>query len=298
MKYLLILLALLYPWQINAAATKWVDFTLHNGHIYIPVTIEGIESHAILDSGAQLHGINKAFVGKNELELSKGPKIRVQGVHEVMKRTSYNQLKIELFGTEFLLDKVVESSLGHHSTGLLLGSGFFQPFIVQLDYPNKKIRILTRDTVDMDKVSNVNSTADRQRGMPIAEVLVNEKPFWFLVDTGSSGSILMERRYASQAGLLENIEGSTSSRGVNGFGTQDFATADVVGFGPYDIRDVKVRFPSEGEKTYLESQYSSTKSRIKGKKVVGIIGYDLFQHFIITLEYKEGRVHIALPKKD
>lgn len=289
----------LFFWAFNAysAGTQWIDFTLDRGHVFLPITVEGVETQVMLDSGAQVHGINKAFIGKNHLELNKGGKVRIQGVHDVERRTSYNNLHINFFATDFTLDKVIETNLGHHSVGLLMGAGFFNNFIVQLNYPKKQIRLLTRDTVDMKEVSNIPSMSDRGRGMPIAEVLINGKPFWFLVDTGNSGSIIMERRYASQVGLLDDVKGSTMSRGVNGSGMSDFAYASEVGFGPYDIKDVLVSFPAKGESMNLESQYSNTGSRIKGKKVVGIIGYDLMQHFLITLDYKDGKLHVALPKE-
>ena len=47
----------------------------------------------------------------------------------------------------------------------------------------------------------------------------------------------------------------------------------------------------------LESQYERTGSRIGGKRVVGLIGYDLLKDFVVTLDYRYGKLHIALPQK-
>jgi len=77
----------------------------------------------------------------------------------------------------------------------------------------------------------------------------------------------------------------------------DLPTFDVVKFGPYEIGDVKVSFLAEGQKTNLESQYERTGSRIGGKRVVGLIGYDLLKDFVVTLDYRYGKLHIALPQK-
>lgn len=295
MKYLLALALLIIPVRLFAAVSEWVDFTLHNGHVYLPVTVEGIETHVLLDSGSQVHALNKAFVDKNELKLATGAKMRIQGVHDTEDRTTYNNVNVNLFGSSFELDKVVEFNLGHHSSGMLLGAPFFYPFIIQINYPEKKMRLLTRDSVDMNKASNVKSMDNRENGMPIAEIAINGKSFWFLVDTGSSSSIFMERRFASQAGLLESIESSTTSSGVNGTGIQDVANASVVQFGPFEITDVKVSFPAEGETANLESQFSTTASRIKGKRIAGILGFGLFQHFLLTMDYKTGKIHVSLP---
>lgn len=295
MKYIVALTFLLFSFKLFAGATQWIDFTLVNGHIYLPVTVEGVKTHALLDSGSQVHAINRAFVAKNKLALSEGGKMRIQGVHSTEDRATYNGVDTNLFGVNFELDNVVEINLGHHETGLLLGAAFFYPFITQINYPDKKMRLLTRDTVDMSAASNVRSMDDKGSGMPIAEIEINGKSFWFLVDTGSTSGIFMERRYANQAGLLEAIEGSGSSRGVNSGGVQDIAVAKTVQFGPFQISDVPIRFPAPGETTNLEKQYSTTGTRIKGKRIVGILGYGLFKDFLLTLDYKTGKVHVDLP---
>ena len=70
----------LSPLVSFAGVTEWVDFKLENGHIKVPVKIEGIDTFAILDTGAQLNAINKAFVGKHDLSFNKGGKVRIDGV--------------------------------------------------------------------------------------------------------------------------------------------------------------------------------------------------------------------------
>jgi hypothetical protein len=252
-----ILLSLLFS-SFNAfsAVTAWTDFTLDNGHVFLPVTIEGIESRVMLDSGAQINSINRAFIGKHDLDLDKGRPVTVKGVYDVERRNAYNNVNVEIFNSDFELDSLVESSLGHHSNGMLLGAGFFNNFIVQLDYPHRKIRLVTRDSIDMGEVANVRANSQQGSGMPIAQVEINGVALWLLVDTGNAGTILINRRAAS-----------------------------------------KVSFPAEGQKTNLESQYERTGSRIGGKRVVGLIGYDLLKDFVVTLDYRYGKLHIALPQK-
>lgn len=96
--------------------------------------------------------------------------------------------------------------------------------------------------------------------------------------------------------MLDKVEGTSMSFGANSSGVNEFAMSDVVKFGPYEIGDVKVSFPAEGQKTNLESQYERTGSRIGGKRVVGLIGYDLLKDFVVTLDYRYGKLHIALPQ--
>ena len=67
-------------------------------------------------------------------------------------------------------------------------------------------------------------------------------------------------------------------------------------FGPFELENVLVTIPAEGKNSYLDSQYEKTGSRLKGKKVQGIIGYDVLKHFLITVDYKGGHAHIGLPE--
>ena len=109
----------------NAAVSQWTDFTLDNGHVFFPVNIEGIPTRVMLDSGAQINSINKAFIGKHQLELNRGSKVNVKGVYDVETRNAYNNVAVEIFGLPIELDGLVEGNLGHHSNGMLLGAGFF-----------------------------------------------------------------------------------------------------------------------------------------------------------------------------
>ncbi|MCZ8528279.1 aspartyl protease family protein [Alteromonas sp. PRIM-21] len=295
-RFSLFIFLLLSSCQVFGAATQWVDFTLDNGHVFLPVTIDGIESRVMLDSGAQINSINRAFVRKHDLTFDKGRPVNVKGVYGVEKRKAYNNVDVEIFGTTFKLDSLVETNLGHHSNGMLLGAGFFNSFVVQLDYPHRKIRLVTRDSVNMKEVANVPATTQQGTGMPIAQVEINGVPLWLRIDTGNAGTILINRRAASKADLLEKVEGTSTSFGANSSGVNEFATSDMVKFGPFEISNVKVSFPAEGQTTNLESQYKRTGSRIGGKRVVGLIGYDLLKDFVVTLDYRYGRLHINVPQ--
>ncbi len=297
MKARLFLLLLIAPLNVFAAVTPWLEFSQINGHVYLPVEVNGIKTQVLLDSGSQLNCINTAFIEAHDLDLSKGRKILVSGVHDTEERSTYNNVNVNLFGSDFELDNVVEINFAGEEKGLLLGASFFDPFIVQINYPENKMRLLSRDSIDMNSASNVKSMDSKGSGMPIAQVTINDNTFWFLVDTGSNHSVFMERRFASKAGLLESIEGSSETRGVNSSGKQDIAMAKTIKFGPYEIADVRVSFPAPGETTNLESQHSETGTRIKGKKIAGIIGSGIFQYFLLTIDYKTGKVHAYLPQE-
>lgn len=295
------LIALLYlsP-NALAGATQWMDFKLEHGHIKVPVIVGGVKAHAILDTGANVNAINGQFVRHHNLDLNKGSSIYVKGVFDTEKRKTYKNVPINLFGTDIELDDMVDFQLGPSGDAILLGSSFFSLFIVQIDYPNNKMRLLTRDTFDLKKLKNIEMHNQKGTGLPIVKVNFNKNDSaWLLLDTGNTGGIMVERSYANKLEWLESYQTETGLViGVNKIkGTESFRI-DSLKFGPYTLENVLVTVPAEGERSNLESRYEvSTGSRLRGRRVRGLLGYDILKHFVLTIDYKTGSAHISLPEE-
>jgi len=121
------------------AKAVWVPFKLKNNHIFIDLTIAGQSAEAMLDTGANIHMINQSFVDEFGEDFTRTGSVQVQGVNGKQKLPLYNQIPINVFGSEFELNKVVGGQLG--DIDMLFGSSFFKKIIVQIDYPNSKIRL-------------------------------------------------------------------------------------------------------------------------------------------------------------
>lgn len=282
-----------------AGVTPWIDFSLENGHVKIPATVAGINSKVILDTGAQLNGLNPRFINKHQLSFDKGAKTKVKGVYGIEDKTTYNNVPVELFGINTEIDDAVALNLGPHNNAMLFGAGFFRQFVMQLDYPNNKMRLITHDAINLNKLENIKVTKQKGTGLPIVKVeLANEKSIWLLLDTGNNGGMVIERKVARSLGWLDNFERESGiSSGVNRSATTESFRIPWLKFGPFEMEHVLVSIPAAGEKTNLENQYETTGTRIKGKKVQGLIGYDVLQHFLITIDYKNGHAHIGLPEE-
>lgn len=282
----------------NAAVTKWVDFNLKNGHIKIPASISNIDTYAILDSGAQLNAINLPFMKKHKLEFDLGPKIKIKGVYGVSERRLFKNVPVGFFGIQTELNDVVGVSFGDANNGLIFGAGFFKNFVVQLDYPNERMRLITHDSIDVSKFENIDMTRQKVTGSPIVKVeFPDSRPMWLLLDTGNAGGIIVERKVASSKGWTETLDSQLHlSGGVNRAIESESFRVPKIQFGPFQLENVLVTIPEEGQSSQLVSQYEHTSSRIKGKKVEGLIGYDVLKHFLITLDYKNGHAHIGLPE--
>jgi predicted aspartyl protease len=297
MKHALLLILLVMSLPSFAAVTPWVEFTQSNGHIKIPVEIEGVKTYALLDTGANINAINYRFVDFNKLDLDNGKKFKIAGLYGTELKSSFKNVEVNLFGSDMELDDLVSMNLGSPSTGLLLGAGFFSQFIVQLDYPNSLMRLVTRDSLDMPKLANIKMQSQKGTGLPIVQVVLDgDKTVWLTLDTGNSAGLVMKRNVAESMGWLEKHHSEQGIlAGVNKAAITDSFRISSVQFGPFELENVLVTVPSEGESSNLSSRSSVAGSRIKGKRVQGLLGFDVLKHFVITIDYKTGRAHVGLP---
>lgn len=280
----------------HASVSPWLNFELYGGHIALPVTVSGHSTFAILDSGSQVSAINKAFMEKHELEYTGTGSTYIEGVFGKKRHNKFSNVPVGIFGTTMKIDNVVEVSLGHSSKGLLLGAALFQGNVMQIDYPNKKMRLISRDSVNLHEIKNVPMVEQRGSGRPLVEVSLNGRKTWLVLDTGNAGGIMIERSLAEGLDLANTSNQVHKSSGMNKSGNMETTRIDKVVFGPYTLENTLVSFNAEGSNINLNNQFKTTGTRIRGKKVEGLIGYEVLKHFVITMDYGRGYLHAALPE--
>ena len=298
----LIAISLLLSNSVRAGATQWMDFTLEDGHIYIDITLNGKPSKAFLDTGSQMNAISSAYIAAVEPDFTKAGRTRVIGAFGEDIRDRFNGVPVTLFGIDLELNGLVSLNIGDEEHALLLGAGFFDDFVTQIDYPNQRIRLIQRDSIKLSELRNVRVEKDASSRMPIVNVTLNKQDdVWLMLDTGMNGGILVERRIArNNDWLSDKFKKVTSdSSGVTrNQQIESFLLPSVV-FGPFELENVIVSTPSKGQDITIMSkigQKRQTGSRIKGNRVEGLRGYDVLKHFVITIDYERGYMHVGLPE--
>ncbi len=107
------------PAAATAAVSEWIPFENRAGHITIPITINGVETRAMLDSGANGSGISRRFMSRHEGGYKPGRKIRVRGVNGIYEIRLVDGVKIDMFGSSFTLNELMPSNL--YTADLLIG---------------------------------------------------------------------------------------------------------------------------------------------------------------------------------
>lgn len=285
-----------------AGVTQWYPFTLDDGHVLVDIELNGIPTKAILDTGAESNGISDAFIRAHNLSFTKAGRTRVKGVYGEDIRDRYNGVSVKLFGVDLTLNKLLNLNFGGPDRGLLLGAGFFDDFVTQIDYPNQRIRLINKDSIDMAKLRNVRAERDASSYMPIINInLNNQKNAWLMLDTGMNGGILIERNIATNRDWLDGkykIVHSDSSGVTRKQRIESFLLPSVT-VGPFELENVVVSTPAEGQDITIADdvgEKTRTNSRIKGKRIDGLLGYDVLKHFVVTIDYDKGYVHFGLPE--
>ncbi|KFZ28786.1 hypothetical protein IDAT_06165 [Pseudidiomarina atlantica] len=293
MRYFILIACFIFSNAAFAQATKWFPFENTNGHIRIPVTVAGIDTFAIIDSGSQVNAINLAFMEEHGLEYDSHQRINIKGAHGVKERKIYREIPTTLVGLDLNME-MVGIDLGHHQNGILLGAPVLNQFVLQFNYPEGKMRIAAPGTFNLREVGNLEMRAQKGSGQPLVKVnLNNEIERWLLLDTGNSGGIYMERIVATSYDWLKKYPSEMGlSRGVNEVANVEYFQLPTLGFGPYTLENIRVVVPAEGEAMDFGDRYSNVNSRTRGVKISGILGHDVLKHFILTLDYNNGLGHV------
>lgn len=294
MRKLLIIISFIFSASAMAGVSAWIPFEHDSGHIRVKVQVEGVEGWAIMDSGANINGINQAFIEKHGLNPKKHrSKIKVQGAHGTKERIAYRDVKTDMFGQSLALD-YVELNFGGEDTAIIIGSPVLEQFVLQFDYPNSRMRFIDHDSIDMAKVKNLPMRPRHGIGDPIVKVDLNgDTEVWLILDTGSTSGVYLSREVAENNGWLTQFPLTQGiSQGVNTTGNVEFFRIPTLGFGPFLLENVGITVPEAGVNAKFGEAEDELNTRVRSVRVDGLIGYDVLQHFILTIDYKFGRGHI------
>lgn len=286
---------LVSPVTAFAGVTKWVPFDLYHGHILMDAEIDGRPATALIDSGAEGFGIHEDFLAEHGQHFKRGmndDKVLVTGISGTQTKQPVYDVPITLFGSGFNLDYVVPGAFGPYQ--LLIGQEFFNFSIVQIDYPNQRMRLVTRDAMELKKFANLKVRRPDNRGAPLVRVDINgDTKQWLMMDTGSNGGLYLPRWMAEKNGWLDKYSTEPGrSRGVHGrtVKTERF-TMPRLTLGPYTLEDVPVTVPAEGEPDVFGGSRAGEPSFQMAK---GLIGYDVLKHFVFTMDLKKKLLHLGL----
>lgn len=271
----------------GAESTGWTKFDFyHERRVFLPVTVNGVSTTAILDSGAEYSALDAAFAqragiagggtfaaqgsgGDAQISVAKGIEIRV-GALELRNLTV---AVLDLSG----LSRQIGAPLP-----VILGKELFNEMIVEIDYPRR--RIAFHDPANWSyRGLGTRVPLEKDRGLRKVRVSVEGlAPIKVGFDLGQGSALSLYREYAEKEKLLEGRKPLSKLRG----GGVGGATSDVVGtlksvaFGGTQFTDVPA--------TFVLDPAGSTET----KSEQGNLGAEVFKRFRLVIDYTRDALYL------
>lgn len=284
----------------HAGATAWIDIEVVDGLLWIESEVGGLPGRSIIDTGASVTAINEQFVKSSGLSFKEGRDTTIVGAVSQEERPTFLDVDTVMFETPLKFAKVVDLNLGPPEIQLLLGANFLDGYVIQFDYPNERMRLISRDSINLKKLKNIKSKKGRDTdGVLVRLALDGNKKSWLLLDTGASMGLVVSRRIAHRmdwAGKYQTQESRTV--GVNSETTMQNFRVPSVQIGPYSVENVLVSIPqADDEMKLFERNQASTSRLNRRNEMDGVLGYDVLKHFVVTVDYGKGYVHLGPSEK-
>ena len=258
--------------SLGAHASEWIDYSNGDGRIAIPVTIDGKDAVAVIDSARRGIVVSSSVVAEDGAD----------------------RFGVDIAGTQVTVDDARVAPLS--SADLLLGRTFFDDHVLQIDFPNQRLRLIDRKSSNIKKTANVKMKDLSGSRLPVVRVNVNReyKP-WIVFDIGNTEGLSFTRERAEKRGWLERFET------LEGASTPSFYLPELA-LGPFTHSNVVASVAGYGvDQTRILADGRNTGSRLSGNKVKlpeGRLGYEVLRQYVATIDFKRLLLRLAEPVDD
>ncbi len=266
----------------------WSPINIDSGRLTVEAAIADQPTKAVLNLGSNVNAISRNFADEHGHLLRRamnGEEIRVTGASgTVFAVKPYINVPVSIMGYDTVLPELIPG--GVSDAGLSLGEEFFDKAIVQLDFPNRRIRKLKRRAMKLKTLANVDArrAIAWSGGLAIKVTLDGEVDHWLDVSTGSSNAIVVPRGLAEKYGWLEKYPvKQTTFIDFNGRKFQSLTfSIGMLKVGPFTLADALINVPDEME----------------GKDLArSSIDLEVLQHFLVTMDAKKRLFHLSVPEE-
>jgi len=228
----------------------WIPFSIEKlPYIELPVSINGIASAAIIDSGARRTILDSAFALR--LGLRARPGFKGVGLTGQIFGAYADGLQIQL-GDQTLanisaavLDLSGIAAILGHPVELLIGHELFEANLVEIDFPASRLRLWPAGAeIDMGVTPfPLGKASDRLRTLPLQ--LLGQVETSAAIDLGSEIPLYLDPALVENTRLLERRPSSTSATiGAEGIELSRIAVLPSIELGGVRFTDVPVQVPT------------------------------------------------------
>jgi hypothetical protein len=274
-----------------------IPFKIINNLVFIPIQVNGVELHFLLDSGVE-ETILFSMEDKKEVNFFNVEKISLRGLGsetsiEGLKSTSnilainglksYNHLLYIVLDQSFNLS----SHVGIPVNGII-GYQFFKSNLVEVNYAQKKIVVYKNNDKNRKKIEKkflkVPITIERSKPYIQSSIVVNANqiPVKLLIDIGNSDAIwLFENKEKSITIPTKNFE-DYLGKGFSGDVEGKRAQIKKFSFSKFEFNLPIVAFPDA----------SSIQNVKMVKDRAGSVGGEILKRFNLVFDYSNQQLFL------
>ena len=271
----------------DADSTGWIPFDFYRRQrIFLEVTVNGVETFGVLDSGAEMTAIDSELARSAGLSGSGSVTAEGTGGTAEVQFSSGVEIGVASLTLRDMTVAVLDlSELARRLLGrpipVILGKEIFNELIVDIDYPNRRIAFHdpVRWSYDGDGTTvELLELADSR----VVEISVESgEPILASFDIGQGSTLSLFEAYVEHSGLLDRRPASTRrGGGVGGEVISPVTTVRTLAFGGVEFRDVPVSLS-------IGAEGSFDTVRLQGN-----LGTDIFSRFRMLVNYRDDELYL------
>lgn len=279
-----------------ASSTSGIPFDLSRGAIEIEGTVNGERARIVLDSGSDLGAMSQSFADRAGISVHRGTSVTVNlaGGPGAIEAFPSEAIELELDGQNLRMqDLIVVPGI---NMDIILGRSVFRQTVVQIDYPNQRVRFFAPDGLSFE--GNV-TTRVGQGGHLLVETMIQGSPAWLALDTGIRGPTVLTRRFVRRHQLqgFEAAEQAIVEAGIGEDEARTLLAFDDALLGPFPFSGSLALFDPDGQ-GFLDRRHVRSGGRIPEAQIRfdGQLGYDVLRNFVVTADFGNNQLHLYLPQ--
>jgi hypothetical protein len=265
-----------------------IPFEFIGGHLYIPVTIGGKERLWILDTGAPVTVLNKAFAEELGLELEGDIKGRGAGGTVDASFTTLPPFSITGVRFQEQTVAVVDMNelikrLGLDMVGVL-GFDFLSRFVTKVDFADELVSFYDPETFEYHGDGHILEIHMENGAFEVPATLDGIHSGNWLFDIGA-GTTHLDGRYAKREDYADKNGVLAMGHGAGNEYQRKDVRCDSIQFAGFTVYEPIISF------SYGGSDTTFTADRI------GMLGNSLFRNFVIYCDYAGERLIVEKGNK-
>lgn len=252
---------------------------IREGRVWTQIAVNGVETDALLDSGAEMSVLDTAFAERIEAQTHGTATARGSGAQTIQARflpeTRLNVAGLQIDGATVAvidLSDVAERLIGG-PLPVIAGREIFDASRLHIDFKAGRLCAIPRDA----EPDGVRFDLTERAGIMAFRVEIEGQEVLADFDIGNRGELLLTRHFAQDAGLYDGraVEAVTGG-GLGGEVQRDRLTVERVRIGP---------FFHEGATADIQEA--------EPKEAPANIGLGLLSGYDITVDYAERALWLA-----